>query len=441
MSEELELSEREIDIIRLVATGASNKEIAKELFISPNTVKVHLRNIFGKLNVVSRTEATMVAISKGWVESPKTDNSPYSTPTDFENSLNSLGEIPVKKNPFFQIGLPILSIVIIFALGLYAFTSINNQRIASQITPTLPNTLLTNQRWNSLASLPESLNDMAVIRYEQSLYLIGGSTLSGTSNAVYIYEVNSDTWKKGSQKPTAVSQVQAASLGERIYVPGGKNANSNILAAVEVYDPREDRWDQHSDLPSPLSRYALIAFEGRLYLFGGWNGKEFVSDILSYDPEMDVWTKFSQLPQPLADSAVVVVSGVIHIVGGINAQSAQDKHYLFFPQRLLEGKTAWEDANPLPHARYGMGISVLADMVYIAGGSDDQSSILPVIQYLPLSDEWVEIDQPLSAIGLYPAVLPYETRLYVMGGEVGNELQDNNQVYQAVYTILVPVIR
>jgi len=68
MNHTSELSEREIEILKLVATGLSNKEIAYQLKISPNTVKVHLKNIFGKIGVVSRTEAAMFAVRQGWVE-------------------------------------------------------------------------------------------------------------------------------------------------------------------------------------------------------------------------------------------------------------------------------------------------------------------------------------------------------------------------------------
>ncbi len=63
-----ELSEREREILRLVATGAGNKEIAQQLSISTNTVKVHLRNIFAKIGACSRTEAAMYAVNAGWVE-------------------------------------------------------------------------------------------------------------------------------------------------------------------------------------------------------------------------------------------------------------------------------------------------------------------------------------------------------------------------------------
>lgn len=54
------LTEREMGVLQLIATGASNKQIAGELFISEETVKVHIRNLLRKLNVHSRVAATVL---------------------------------------------------------------------------------------------------------------------------------------------------------------------------------------------------------------------------------------------------------------------------------------------------------------------------------------------------------------------------------------------
>jgi len=61
------LSEREMEVLKLAATGVSNKDIAQQLFLSPRTVQVHLGNIFSKLGVASRTEAVLYALRKGWL--------------------------------------------------------------------------------------------------------------------------------------------------------------------------------------------------------------------------------------------------------------------------------------------------------------------------------------------------------------------------------------
>ncbi len=55
------LSERELEVLRFIAAGLSNKKIMEELFISLSTVKTHIRNIYSKLYVHSRTEAIVKA--------------------------------------------------------------------------------------------------------------------------------------------------------------------------------------------------------------------------------------------------------------------------------------------------------------------------------------------------------------------------------------------
>ncbi len=60
-----DLTERERDVLRLVAQGMSNKEIGLELAISPHTAKAHLRHILDKLNLRSRSEAAVWAERNG----------------------------------------------------------------------------------------------------------------------------------------------------------------------------------------------------------------------------------------------------------------------------------------------------------------------------------------------------------------------------------------
>ncbi len=66
----LRLTERELDVLRLVAQGLSNKEIAARLFISENTVKNHVRNMLEKLQLHSRMEAVMYAVKENLLELP-----------------------------------------------------------------------------------------------------------------------------------------------------------------------------------------------------------------------------------------------------------------------------------------------------------------------------------------------------------------------------------
>ncbi len=62
------LSGREVTVLRHVAEGKTNKEIANTLNLSEKTVKNHIRNIFSKLNVFDRTQAAIYALKNGLID-------------------------------------------------------------------------------------------------------------------------------------------------------------------------------------------------------------------------------------------------------------------------------------------------------------------------------------------------------------------------------------
>ncbi|HEX4169631.1 MAG TPA: response regulator transcription factor [Bryobacteraceae bacterium] len=62
------LSEREIDVLKHVAGGNRNRDIAEKLFIAEETVKVHMKHIMDKLDASDRTEAVAIAVRRGYIE-------------------------------------------------------------------------------------------------------------------------------------------------------------------------------------------------------------------------------------------------------------------------------------------------------------------------------------------------------------------------------------
>lgn len=63
----LEISDREVEVVKLVVQGYSNKEIAQRLYIAENTVKVHVKNILNKLDLKNRQHLAAYAVLQGWV--------------------------------------------------------------------------------------------------------------------------------------------------------------------------------------------------------------------------------------------------------------------------------------------------------------------------------------------------------------------------------------
>ena len=480
MASESELSEREIEILRLVATGVSNKEIAVMLTISPNTVKVHLRNVFAKIGASSRTEAALIAVRMGLIEREQAIpvvEAELSTEND-EPAATALAPAEL------SLPLPVIEVEprarrlaasgwlwLIAALALVFLLSLVGMALtrsglfappptAAPATP-LPNVQPTAaSRWSEVSALPDGRSGMGAVVYEGAIYLIGGDTAQGVSGATLRYRPSSGGWEPLLDKPTPVSDVQAVVMGEQIFVPGGRAANGKAVSVLEAYSPRLNRWDTLAPLPESLSGYALVAYEGRVYLFGGWNGSAYSANVYSYDPAGNTWQTHSALPAPRAFAAAAVIETKIYVIGGYDGKQALRTMLAYFPQRDRAGDHPWEERSPLPEGRYGMGSTALANMIYLVGGLGSASPDSPAgaarpgsptgaarpddlapIQYQPANDRWSTFERQPEAVGDRPALLALETRLHVLGGKSANALLANHLTYQAIYTTVVPSIQ
>ncbi|MBP8949429.1 MAG: response regulator transcription factor, partial [Candidatus Promineofilum sp.] len=97
------LSERELDVLRRLAVGESNKAIADGLSISPLTVKTHLRNIYTKLDVSTRTEALNTALQQRLItvydEAEAAETPETVTPPATSLELAENGALPAAATP------------------------------------------------------------------------------------------------------------------------------------------------------------------------------------------------------------------------------------------------------------------------------------------------------------------------------------------------------
>jgi DNA-binding NarL/FixJ family response regulator len=63
-----DLTDREVEVLRLIARGRSNREVADQLFISPKTVGRHVENLYAKIDVSSRAAAALFAMEHGLLD-------------------------------------------------------------------------------------------------------------------------------------------------------------------------------------------------------------------------------------------------------------------------------------------------------------------------------------------------------------------------------------
>jgi DNA-binding CsgD family transcriptional regulator len=435
-----QLSDREREILQLVATGATNQQIANDLGISANTVKVHVRNIFSKIGAASRTEATVFAMRTGIItlaeeQAPPPEvaippESPDTPPVVLPEPTPAVPGILVRYR------LPIIAgIAALLVLGLMIgiiLPRITQPTITSNPTAVGIASNEITATWLQQPDLPVVASGAAAASVDGQIYVIGGASAAQISNRTWRYDPANSAWVSLTEKPTAVTNVQAAVVAGAIYVPGGEMADGSISSVLEVYNPASQAWETKASLPAPRSGYSLVAFEGRIYLFGGWDGRQATAKTYVYDPVADTWSELAPMLTARAYGAAVVVDGKVYVLGGEANGVALTANEQFTP--VLNGPGSWTKVTPLQQPRSQFGASALTNNIVVAGGTNQE----PPVRYDVRTGTWHPIAAQDIIVGTRPALVTRDASIFVLEGTTN---QNGSGLYELrlFYTVTIPI--
>ncbi len=442
---ENDLSKRELEILERVATGVTNQQIALDLDISVNTVKAHLRNIYAKLEVESRTEAVMVAIQQGLitVEGESTDGQ-NAFADDPESSSEQAADTPraISRLKWWYV---LLCVAIVAALVVAALLLTDDSRhITGDPFGDEPGVASGEQpgqehlRWELRSTMEEGRARFATVALGDLVLVIGGTTEQGVTNSVLGYAYESKTWQELASKPTAVTNISAITLDDRVYVPGGYDTDGRVLDILEIYDAANDAWLTGASLPSPLCAYAITIQNGLIYVLGGWDGVNYLDDVFCYDPEQDTWTVVAQCPSSIGFGAAVSDDSRIYLIGGFDGQQELANCWMFDPAASAE--TAWEEKSPMEMARRGHAAVVSDGKIYVLGGGWSEY-LLYNERYDIATNTWARFESPIIGTWYNLAATlvdePEGGYVYALGGWDGTYLS-TIEAYQASFRIYLP---
>jgi len=439
------LTEREIEILRMVATGVTNREVAYELDISVNTVKVHLRNVFSKLGAESRTEATMIAVREGWVavegagETPEPEEE---TRSDSKPRLRAIPVAPEPPLPWFKRMALIVALLLAVA-GVAETWPRNNTQAGngqnlpfdqSQVQPEIALVEGTESAWHEQAQMPTRRAHLALVVTGSQILAIGGRTPEGISSAVEAYDPTTDTWVPRDDKPTSVAYISAAVVGTEVIVPGGCDAEGTPLQKVEAYDILADSWRELSPLPEPRCAYALGSLSEKIYLFGGWDGNQYVATVYVYDPQTDTWATKTPMDAERGFAAAAPLAGRLYVVGGYDGDRELTTCTIYDPATETR-----EDCAPLAVGRGGLGLVPLGGQLYAIGGGGWTSYLGFNERYSPIDDQWSPVETPIVGEWRSPGVVVFESSIFAIGGQSSDYLSLNQTFDPFPFRTFIPV--
>jgi DNA-binding CsgD family transcriptional regulator len=442
------LSEREMEVARLLATGLSNAEIARQLVISPHTVKVHLRNIFEKLQVNSRTEASMVLLQHGWLIVPGVEMAPLAGEKEASPpEPEPLSDLSARLQPWqrlYFIAAVLLCILALVTPHLRARGPNSPELLsdAGKIAVGKPAPQIY-PRWQAGAPLTVARDRLALARAGEKFYAIGGEGAGGQTLAnVNAYDLLVNEWQVRQPLPEPLANLAAAALGDHIYVAGGSQNTADGATIVRDlflrYEPATDHWEELGILPMPLAGAQLVADETALYLLGGWDGRQMHDEVWRYAPAGDRsarpnWELVTRLDPPRAFLGATIVDGEIYVVGGYDGKSEMDLASAYI---LATG--AWRDLPPLRTPRSGFSLVHDGLAIFALGGGWTRT-VDTHERFDPAVGVWSNFPSPLFGEWRHLAAISYDDRIHILGGWSGDYL-DIHLRYQSSFRTLLPVI-
>ncbi len=441
------LSPREIEVLKLIAAGRDNKEIARDLCISPNTAKVHTRKIFEKTGAESRTEAALYAIRHGLADAPGAESAPGESaaePAAAPDETSTEGTPSIATPPLPRPLAWWQRIYALAALGLSAVLVFlpmwgREQPVAAPVNPISDQPVtgaasahVETSRWTDLPDLPAPRARLALAVYGGQLYAIGGDLQTGVTNQVTCYSPDTNTWAGRTAKPTAVSNVGAAVVGDRIYVPGGCTGPTSATDRMEVYHPQNDKWTQAASMPLPVCAYAMATVGNKIYVFGGWDGKNFVDHVFVYDTAADAWAKRKPMPVARGFTAAGALGEAIYVVGGYDGTTEFADTYAYDVAH-----DTWTQRAAMSMPRGGLGVTVVNDRLYAIGGGWE-NYLATNERYDPTSNSWTAFESPVLGQWRNLGVAVLGTEIYAVGGWNGDYMAVN-AAYRALFRIILPL--
>ncbi len=439
------ISSRELDVLICIAKGASNQEIAQELVISPNTVKVHLRNIYTKLGVSSRTEAAVKGMADGLLPTPNGETASQQEGGEDENDELIVESIPVSStiqtSPIPQEvapdkssrgWLPALAAVAgISILSILAFTFFPNLREGSTAPTSIPFATKTieDSRWFAVRSAPAPIAGMATASVGINLYFIGGERDGEALDSVLAYDVKSHNWQQLANKPTPVTNAAAAVLGGEIYLAGGLDDAGDATNLVEAYSPINNAWRPIANLPQPIEGAVLLSDGSALYLFGGTD-EGLTEEAYQYDQATDGWRPIPGLPTPRRNAIGGFISGEFIIVGG------SDGSPLTTCEKFNISESRWESCPDMLAAREGAGAATIHNSLYVLGGEADFGEF-----YNINVGEWQLVNMPmLQNAGNWRelGVAFVENRILAVGGYLDGQPITDAYIFSPLSRVYLP---